>query len=399
MTKSSLNNAESHADADESQRADAIELAVGHFEDAWELGARPDVAQFLCAAPELRGELLRELVHVDLERRLTRGLGASAADYLDRFPELSSDTSFVAELTQAEAACRRGSPPIPNASATENSPPEKAADTDHAGVNTVAPSPAPLAPAPFAPDDLPAIAGYEVLREIGRGGMGVVYLARQLALGRLVALKVVDSGRLRGAELAERLRKEAAALARLQHPNIVGVYDVGEHRGRAFLTIEYMPGGSLQHRLDGGPLAPVEAARVRAHAGGRARGGPRRGHRPPRSQAEQRAVRRRRHAEDRRLWPGSLRRRQLGHDRNRRDRRHAQLYGSRAGLRRKPPSRPGSRRLRPRRRPLRRAHRPPRSSALRPTTRWNKPATNSRNPRVNSSRPCRATSKPSASSA
>jgi serine/threonine-protein kinase len=90
--------------------------------------------------------------------------------------------------------------------------------------------------------------------------MGVVYKARQLKAGRLVALKMILSGAHAGADDRERFQGEAQAIARLQHPHIVAVHEVGEHDGRPFFSLEFCPGGSLEQRLSGTPLPPREAA-------------------------------------------------------------------------------------------------------------------------------------------
>jgi hypothetical protein len=86
----------------------------------------------------------------------------------------------------------------------------------------------------------PAVPGYEILGEIGRGGMGVVYKARHRGLNRLVALKMVLAGELAGHEELARCRGEARHLAQLGHPNIVQIYDVGEYQGRPYLAMEFM---------------------------------------------------------------------------------------------------------------------------------------------------------------
>ena len=105
-------------------------------------------------------------------------------------------------------------------------------------------------------------AGYEILGELGRGGMGVVYLARKLALNRPCALKMILAGRMPGSAAAARFRTEAEAVARLRHPGIVQIYHVGEAGGLPFLELEYLPGGSLDRVLDGTPRPPAEAARL-----------------------------------------------------------------------------------------------------------------------------------------
>jgi serine/threonine-protein kinase len=108
----------------------------------------------------------------------------------------------------------------------------------------------------------PSVAGYEVRGELGRGGMGVVYLARQVGLNRPCALKMILAGAHAGGEAVRRFQAEAEAIARLKHPNIVQIYASGEHDGRPFFEMEYVEGGSLDRALDGTPRLPREAARL-----------------------------------------------------------------------------------------------------------------------------------------
>ncbi len=114
---------------------------------------------------------------------------------------------------------------------------------------------------PIVAHVMPAIPGYEIIRIIDQGGMGVVYEARQLKLGRTVALKMISSLHLR-AQLVARFSAEAAAAARLQHPNFVQIFEVGQVNGRPFYSMEYVPGGSLAERLRGKPFTPRDAAQL-----------------------------------------------------------------------------------------------------------------------------------------
>ncbi len=102
---------------------------------------------------------------------------------------------------------------------------------------------------------------YEILGEVARGGMGVVYRARQKGLDRIVALKMILPGRLANPEDLHRFRTEAEATARLQHPNIVTVYDVGEVDGQHFYSMDFIDGPSLSKKLAHGPLPGRAAAR------------------------------------------------------------------------------------------------------------------------------------------
>jgi eukaryotic-like serine/threonine-protein kinase len=107
-----------------------------------------------------------------------------------------------------------------------------------------------------------ALPGYEILSELGRGGMGVVYKARHRRLHRLVALKMVLAGQHVGPVGLARFRAEAEAVAKLSHPNIVQIYETGEHEGRPFFSLEFADGGSLDQRLSESPTSPRGAAQL-----------------------------------------------------------------------------------------------------------------------------------------
>ena len=118
-----------------------------------------------------------------------------------------------------------------------------------------------------------AVPGYEIEVVLGRGGMGVVYKARHLALKRTVALKMVLAGGHAGPRELARFRIEAEAVARLQHPNIVQIHEVGDAGGHPYLALEFVEGGNLAGKIDGKPMPAREAGRLvealaRAHATG-----------------------------------------------------------------------------------------------------------------------------------
>ncbi|HEX5270307.1 MAG TPA: protein kinase [Gemmataceae bacterium] len=110
--------------------------------------------------------------------------------------------------------------------------------------------------------EYPDIPGYEILGELGRGGMGVVYRARQTRLNRTVALKMIRGGDDAGPDELARFRREAEAVAHLRHPNIVQIYEVGDVQGAPFFSLEYVDGGSLAGKLRGVPQPPRQAARM-----------------------------------------------------------------------------------------------------------------------------------------
>src|SRR5262249_20881546 len=116
--------------------------------------------------------------------------------------------------------------------------------------------------APPPPTLVTVVPGYEILGELGRGGMGVVYKARQTKANRLVALKMILSRQ--HASLHERVRFqiETEAVASLQHPNIVQLHEVGEQEGLPFFSLEFCGGGSLERKLSEGKPAPNEAVKL-----------------------------------------------------------------------------------------------------------------------------------------
>jgi WD40 repeat protein len=252
-----------------------LEEIVDRFEDAWRQGGRPAPEDYLPPDDSLRGAILRELVHVDLECRLKAGEDARAETYLERYPELGDDLGVAVDLILAEweLRCRRDGP-VPFTdyarrlrrlretwSARRPCPaglPSTLPAGEGAGERTVS-YPVPHLPTQPSPGSLP-FPGYEVLEELGQGGMGVVYRARQVGLNRLVALKTIAPGREAGAEYLARFRREAESAARLQHPNIIQVYEVGEHDGRPFFSMEHADGGSLEKKVQGVPQPGREAA-------------------------------------------------------------------------------------------------------------------------------------------
>ena len=233
-----------------------IDAVCQLFEAAWQTvthgSSRPTIEAYLNTAAESeRAALLRELLKLELDYRKRRGERPTPEEYRSRFPEHSELLGpLLKERTGTEG-------PLPQQSCDP-----KIAESlpgQETGVNLKGNGPEVPSTDSLGEPELPSIPGYEILAELGRGGMGVVYKARHTCLKRTVALKMILGGALVGPEHLARFRTEAEAVARLQHPNIVQVYDAGEHDGRPYLALEFADGGSLKDVLDGTPQ-PARAA-------------------------------------------------------------------------------------------------------------------------------------------
>jgi WD40 repeat protein len=189
-------------------------------------------------ASDTNTETALDLIHHEVILRHQAGQVPQPADYLSRFPHLARQ---IERIFDVEQYFNRGYGPNQGASFETSTLRDALATGD-------------------GPSPIPSVAGYAIEGVLGRGGMGIVYRARHLGLKRPVALKMIAASAHEEPDVLARFGAEADAVARLEHPNIVHIYDVGESAGRQFLAFELVEGRSLAAVATGAPQPPAEAA-------------------------------------------------------------------------------------------------------------------------------------------
>ena len=200
------------------------------------------------------------MLALDLELRKRRGETPNRENYLDEFPEYEpaierffsvfDDSAMIGDETIDQVRGSVDQTIVLERSSTTGS--SFQADTEPEVVHE-----------PWRPE-FHRLGRYELMAEIGRGGMGVVYKARQMGLNRWVALKTIRTGGMASLAELERFRLEAESAAMLDHPNIVTIHDVGEQFGQSYFTMRLVEGGNLSGRLKKLRDDPEEAARLLA---------------------------------------------------------------------------------------------------------------------------------------
>src|SRR5262245_9811659 len=226
---------------------------ISRFDRAWACGNRPALDALLAGLPpSVRAARLPDLVAIEIEYRLKAGDSVCVEQYLERFPELVAVRDWVLKRAEQEFDIRQRHGRHPSVADYLARFPDggeafrarlEALAARSVNIETVA-----NVPAPTGSTTSPA--GFEILSELGRGAMGVVFLANQVELNRLVALKMILAETGVGETARGLFRREARAVAQLKHESIVPIFHIGEHDGQPYFVMEYLAGGSLARQLD-----------------------------------------------------------------------------------------------------------------------------------------------------
>jgi eukaryotic-like serine/threonine-protein kinase len=235
------------------------------------------VAAFLEAEPGLTTEEVVAVLRADQRRRWRAGDRVLAEWYLERFPDPFDNQELALDLIFSEFLLRESLGQAPEVDEFLARFPRFAqairiqaafhfalgGSSDHESNRIRVGDPDALSDSRREnPNGFPEIPGFEIIRELGSGGMGIVFEAHQIGLKRRVAVKMIHGLHRDGLEIEARFRKEAEAAACLHHPNIVEIHDVGEFEGRSFLTLELVEGGDLSRAMADGPTSPRRAAQL-----------------------------------------------------------------------------------------------------------------------------------------
>ena len=268
--------------------APKTEDAALSFWQLWHEGQHPDAESFVASAGEISVSELVKILRVDQRERWLSGQPCWVESYLRRFPPVRTDSENTFDLIYSELLLRLELGQDPDLSEYEIRFPEyanrmrlqlelhRALDGETSDDLVEPASPAETESLHVDKNDGvngPAtkrsqgsgqsVPGYEIQRELGRGGMGVVYLAKQTSLNRLVALKVMLlPGNYANAEQTARFQSEAEAAARLQHANIVEIHEIGERAGILYFSMDFVDGGSLAQSIKTRAWAPGDCARI-----------------------------------------------------------------------------------------------------------------------------------------
>lgn len=245
---------ESHMADDQTIPPSVRTVLLNEFQQAWQAGVRPSVKAFLNRAPfEERTDLLTELLTLELEFRRRTGDTPELQEYVSTLPDY--EQMLVKYFERQPGSGVPTEPPDPDATVIP--------ELNESFYRTVAPGLSDTGPASLESSaDFARIGDYEVLSEIARGGMGVVYKVRHLRLGRVAAVKMILSRGFESKEQVQRFLAEADAVANLNHVGIVSLFEVGEHAGQHFFAMEYIDGKSLWQVVRTNPLEPKLAARI-----------------------------------------------------------------------------------------------------------------------------------------
>jgi len=219
-----------------------FDQVCSRFETAWRAGQRPRIEDYLADGPATEGAtLLQELILLDVYHRQRRGETPRPEEYGPRFRSL--DATWITRAV---------------ASGEAESTWDHVATCSEAPTVDVSDNRSAAAPAPAAR----RLGDYELLEELARGGMGVVYKARQISLNRVVAVKMILAGQLASPGEVQRFRLEAENAAGLDHPHIVPIYEIGEHAGQHYYSMKLIEGGSLAEQVGRFVGDPRGAARL-----------------------------------------------------------------------------------------------------------------------------------------